>query len=313
MLQITERRITEFCRLLLEQGGDVRNIGFVDVGSGGDLKEPWALLPVERLTTFDFEPTRQENGQVPLCVSDKNGRADFFVAYDERASSFHKPLEDFVDRYAFDGMLTKKAITVDCVSLDSHFSGRYEMIDAIDINVEGHDFQVLQGATQLLTVGMVKLLKVEFELIPAYEGQGYFSDIDALLRAKGFRLAGIQIDYVRPIAVRSIFFPGEPLWGKALYVPEFSNSLIRMQHLHDSGDLGGARREMATSIALYASAKMPGFAFDAIAIAEEVGLIASSEGDQLRSRLVNVFRWAKAEEGLRRLERLRHSFTAILK
>lgn len=312
MLQITEGRITDFCRYLLEQG-EARNVGFVDVGSGGDLKEPWSLLPPERITTFDFEPTGQEGDQPPLCVSDKEGKADFFVAYDERASSFHKPLPEFVDRYAFDGMLTKETLAVDCVSLDTHFAGRYDLIDAIDINVEGHDFQVLQGATQLLTAGMVKLLKVEFELIPAYEGQGYFSDIDTLLRDKGFRLAEIQIDCIRPIWVRGLYFPGEPVWGKALYVPEFSHRLIRMQHLYDSRGPDAARREMATSVALYASAKMPGFAFDVIAIAEKIGLIESSEGDNLRSRLVDVLQWAKAEEGLRRLGRLWHSLMAILK
>jgi hypothetical protein len=33
------------------------NIGFVDVGSGGYLQAPWMLLPTERLTALDFEPT----------------------------------------------------------------------------------------------------------------------------------------------------------------------------------------------------------------------------------------------------------------
>lgn len=145
MLHITDRRIKKFCSLLLKQGNEAGNIGFVDVGSGGELKKPWSLLPAGAVTTFDFEPTVGGDA-LPLCVSNKIGDAPFFVAFDERASSFHKPLADFVDRYAFDSMLTKKEITVECTTLDEYFSGRYELIDAIDINVEGHDFQVLQGA-----------------------------------------------------------------------------------------------------------------------------------------------------------------------
>ena len=164
-----------------------------------------------------------------------------------------------------------------------------------------------------MATGAVKLLKVEFELIPVYEGQGYFSDIDVFLRARDFRLAGIQIDFVRPINVRKVFFPGEPLWGKALYVPTIAHSLGRLQQLQSNGDVGAARKEMASSIALYTAAKLPGFAFDEISNAEKIGLIKSLEGDQLRLGLVNAFRWAKAEEGLRRFWRLWHSLAAALK
>ena len=112
MLHITDRRIENFCRFLLNQDNGGRKIGFVDVGSGGDLKEPWSLLPAGLLTTFDFEPTSADGESLPLCISNKTGKAQFFIAHDERASSFHKPLANFVDRYAFNNMLTKKEITV---------------------------------------------------------------------------------------------------------------------------------------------------------------------------------------------------------
>lgn len=313
MLQITEGRIRDFCRFLLAQSGEARNIGFVDVGSGGELKAPWALLPAERVSTFDFEPTRGVSGGLPLCVSDSSGKASFFVAQDERASSFHRPLPEFVSRYALSGMLTKKTITVERVSLDEYFSGRYEQIDAVDINVEGHDYQVLQGARQLLAIGAVKLLKVEFELIPVYEGQGYFADIDTFMRAKDFRLAWIEIENGRPSGVTTAFSQGEPLWGKALYAPTIDSCTSRFQRLQAAGDLPGARREVAAAIALYAAARLPGYVSDMITIAERIGLVDSHEAGQLRLRLVDAFRWAKVEEGLRRLKQLWDSVSGSLR
>lgn len=313
MLQVTESRIRNFCRTVLEQGGEARNIGFVDVGSGGDLKEPWALLPAERVSTFDFEPTRGGNGGLPLCVSDRSGEASFFVAHDERASSFHKPLPEFVARYALGGMLTKKTVTVERVSLDEYFSGRYEQVDAIDINVEGHDLQVLQGATGLLAAGAVKLLKVEFELISVYEGQGYFADIDTFMRAKDFRLAWIEIENGRPSGVTTTFSQGEPLWGKALYAPTIGCCTSRFQRIQAAGDAAGARKEMAAAISLYMAARLPGYVCDVIVIAEKVGLIDSLEASQLRLRLADTLRWAKMEEGLRRVKRLWASVTGSLK
>lgn len=312
MLHITDRRIENFCRSLLEDDGVGGNIGFVDVGSGGDLKDPWALLPAERLTTFDFEPTSTDGETLPLCISNKMGQAQFFVAHDERASSFQKPLADFVERYALENMLTKKTITVECASLDEYFSGRYELIDAVDINVEGHDFQVLQGADNLLAAGAIKLLKIEFELIPVYEGQGYFADIDAYLRARNFRLADIQIGRERPAKVRHVFHSGEPMWGKALYAPTQEHLKKRLAHLHNADNVGVVRKEMATAIALYAASKLPGYVYDVLGVAEAASIISASEASKLRARIVHAFRWAKHEEGLRRLGGLGSSFMRTL-
>jgi FkbM family methyltransferase len=311
MLNITNQRITNFCSFLLEQDKEAEKIGFVDVGSGGELKEPWSFIPAEMITMFDFEPTA-DSGTLPLCISNKTGTAPFFVAFNERDSSFHQPCNDFVDRYAFDEMHTKKTITVECTSLDEHFSGRYESIDAIDINVEGHDFQVLQGASLLLGAGTIKLLKVEFELIQVYEGQGYFSDIDALLREKNFRLAGMQIEYVRPIKCRSTFFQGEPLWGKALYAPTIASLTQKLTLIH-SKNKASAKREMAAAISLYMAAKLPGYACDVIDVALAIGLISQPEGVKLGKRVAECFRWAKFEEGLSRFKRLWISLWNVIK
>jgi len=300
---ITKNRITRFCRDILDTLGG-GNIGFADIGSGGDLKAPWALLPTERLTTFDFEPTRFDGENLPLCISNQTRTAPFYVTNDERGSSLHKPLAAFIDRFRFDSMLIKETITVGCLSLDDYFAGRYELVDAMDINVEGHDFQVLQGANKLLAAGAVKLLKVEFELVPVYEGQGYLSDIDAFLRTRNFTLANIQVDDIRPAKVRHLFHKGESIWGKALYVPTQDHIKMRLGYIHSSGGRETARKELASTVVLYAASRLLGHLYDAIEHAEAAAVITASEGQQVREQINHAFRWARLETGMNRLGEL---------
>lgn len=300
---ITRNRITRFCRNILDYLGG-GNIGFADIGSGGDLKEPWALLPTERLTVYHFEPTHSNGQGRPLCISDKTGTAPFYVAHDERASSLHKPLADFIDRFRFNSMLTKEILTVDCLPLDDYFTGRYELVDALDINVEGHDFQVLQGACKLLAAGAVKLLKVEFELVPVYESQGYFSDIDVFLRVRNFTLANMQVEDARPAKVRHLFAKGESIWGKALYVPTQDYRKARLDYILKTGGRQTARRELASTVALYAASRLVGHVYDAIEHAETAAVITGFEGQQVRAQIDDAFRWARVEAGLTQLEAL---------
>ena len=271
------------------------------MGSGGDLKTPWKLLPPERIRAINFEPTHFDSGKPSLCVSNRTRTAPFFVAHDQSGSSLHKPFSDFVDRYGFESMLTRETISVMCTSLDEQFAGRYESADALDINVEGHDFQVLQGADKLLSAGAIKLVKVEFELAPAYEGQGYFSDIDAFLRARNFRLGAIEIEHVRPAKVRHLHHRGEPIWGKGLYAPTQTQLRMRLALLHDAGATGAARRELASAIALYTASRLPGYAYDVIAEAETIGVIAASDIAELIAELDDVFHWARYEKGVSQL------------
>lgn len=297
---ITENKIRRFCLEVLDRlsGG---NIGFVDVGSGGDLKTPWKLLPSERLRTINFEPTHFNSGKPSLCISNRSRTAPFFVAQDKSASSLHQPLSDFVDRYGFEGMLTRETISVQCTSLDEQLAGCYESADALDINVEGHDFQVLQGADKLLSAGAIKLVKVEFELAPAYEGQGYFSDIDPFLRARDFRLGAIEIEHVRPATVKHLHHRGEPIWGKALYAPTQTQLRMRLALLRDAGAADAARRELASAIALYTASRLSGYAYDAITQARTVGIIDAADAAELITGLGDVFHWARYETGVSQL------------
>jgi FkbM family methyltransferase len=296
MLSITTARKRRLCEQLLRATG--AEIGFADVGSGGPLKRPWSLLPPARMHRFDFEPTASAAGALPVCVSNREGQADFFIAGDERASSFHRALPQFAERYGMPSLFASRTIQVRCITLDQYFADRFDVVDALDVNVEGHDFQVLEGGRQLLERGGVKLMKVEFELAAVWEGQGWLSDIDPFLRRCGYELAGIDVDFARPVSVQRCFHRGEPLWGKALYLP--GNPRWR-EILSRAGPR--AVQEMAKGIALYISADAPGRALDVLQLLPAGGP-APLDADAVRANVAALYRWAKLEHGCGELWRL---------
>lgn len=297
MLEVTARRKQRLCSELLAQTDAV--VGLADVGSGGPLKRPWKLLPARHLRKFDFEPTRG-NGALPLCVSNRSGRAQFFVARDERGSSFHKPLPAFAERFGQWSHLPARTIEVECTTLDSHFAGRYDEVDALDINVEGHDYQVLQGGRDLLHAGVVKLLKIEFELAAVWEGQGWLSDIDPQLRSQGYLLAGIDIERARPLSVQRYFHPGEPLWGKAVYVPGPERWSALLQRLRDAA----LEQTVAKAVALYVAADLLGQAFDILDLGARAGSLTRLQPSRIKQRIAAAYRWARLEHGARECLRL---------
>jgi FkbM family methyltransferase len=306
MLNITARRKEQLCRRLLTEAGAV--IGFADVGSGGPLKRPWSLLPASQLRKFDFEPTRENDGS-PLCVSNRVGKSQFFVARDERGSSLHRPLHAFAERFGRQSHFPARIIEVECTTLDRHFDGRYDLVDAIDVNVEGHDYQVLQGGARLLGEGAVKLLKVEFELVAVWEGQGWLSDIDPLMRAHGYILAGIDIERARPANVQRCFHRGEPLWGKALYLPGRERWSALLQRL--GNDPNSVEHAVAKAAALYVAADLPGQAFDIIDMGARAGCRGGVESLRVKQEIEAAYRWARLEYGARELMRLIRRATGL--
>lgn len=285
-MNTTSRRKVEFCNEVLSRVSS--SIGFADVGAGGPLKEPWSFMPKEKVLKFDFEPTDTTASGLPLCISNRKGVFPFYVAIDERGSSLHEPSHDFADRLGKPEYYTKKTIEVECTTLDEHFAGKYGQIDLMDVNVEGHDFQSLQGAEKLLEDGFVKLIKVEFELTEVWRGQGWFSDIDEYLRKKGFDLATIDLEYARPAKVQHIFHRGEVLWGKAFYVPSLASW---QEHLTKYSSLDSVLK----AVALYALTDIPGRAFDLLDLAATKGCLKEAEAKQLKDKITRIFAKARID------------------
>src|SRR2546426_8633981 len=93
---------------------------------------------------------------VPLCLSDRAGRQTLFAPldddYNQGLASVHR---ENLDRRS-------RAIEVRSVTLDDFVSTRaLERLDLLKIDVEGHEFQVVRGARQVLQQ-LRPLLVLEF-------------------------------------------------------------------------------------------------------------------------------------------------------
>lgn len=286
-MSMTEARKKTFASHVLR---DLKGkIGFLDVGSGGELKTPWSLLPVQTIEKFDIDPETDRKSELPICISDTNMERPFYLAIDRRASSLHKPSQEFISRFALPTMEIEKEIRVNCQTLDSYLSTFEKPIDIVDVNTEGHDYQVLCGAQNILTKNFIKILKVEYELVEVWQGQGWFSDIDQLLRKLGFRLVRMENECIRPAVVKDFYHLGEPAWGKALYVP---SQVTFDRHLENHAQ-EAKKDEVLKCIALYTILDLPAQAIELLSSKSVASLFSSAEQSNLIYNIKWVYKFAR--------------------
>lgn len=278
----TAKRKTVFAKELMDQYGV--DINFMDVGSGGDLKYPWKDIPQSHFKIQDFEPTRTTENSLPICISNENSEKDFYVCYDERSSSLHEVSPLFLERYDHNEMKPKKTIKVQCYTIDELLKNANAPVDCMDVNVEGHDFQVMQGATNLLDSNQVKLIKIEYELTEVWKDQGYFGDMDVLLRNKQFELVQLEVSRTKPKNATHIYYQGEVLWGKAYYIP-------RPEKIIDTLD----EQSLVKTMVLYLVADVPGRLLELLEKAEQKGIIQKDKYDNWKNKINDVYKSALSD------------------
>ena len=84
-----------------------------------------------------------------------------------------------------------------------------ESIDILKLDLQGGEFDAIRGLGEFIAA--VKVMLIEVQFLPLYEGASLFSDIDAHLRREGFALFQLY-DLVRSPG------DGRLLYGDALFV-----------------------------------------------------------------------------------------------
>lgn len=279
MGKITAARKAAFVnKFAAKLSSSASSFGFIDVGSGGALKLPWSLLPEAKIKKYDIDP---ESTDKLLCISNESGEKTFHVAIDPRSSSLHLPNEEFIARFAMPFLNVQKQMQVSCKTLDECFEGVFA--DIMDVNTEGHDFQVLQGGSEILAKSFFKVIKIEYELSAVWSGQGWFSDIDKLLRSFSFELVSMENEYVRPAIAKNLYHKGEPVWGKALYIPSYKLWLEKAQKSSHPKD------EIYKTVLLYTILDLPGRSLEILNGEFVASTLSKEEIKQLRSAIEWVF------------------------
>ena len=137
-------------------------------------------------------------------------------------SSLYQPNEPFLERLEglSELMNLDFSFEVDTTTLD-HFceqEGIHE-IDFLQIDVQGADLDVLQGASRILNCGTLAV-QIEVEFSSLYVDQPLFADVDNCLRKYDFSLFDISPAYRlrERLQISSNKRKGQLLWGDAFYL-----------------------------------------------------------------------------------------------
>jgi FkbM family methyltransferase len=169
----------------------------VDVGARWGARDRWRPFG-SRVHVVGFEPDAEECARlaaiepdgtyVPLALGARNGTATLYRTVEPACSSLFPPVEGLAAaRPALVVMLPDGEETVQLTTLDDWLSGsELEEVHVLKLDTQGSELRILEGAQRALTD--VRVLQVEVELNPLYEGQPLFGDIDRFLRDRGFVL-----------------------------------------------------------------------------------------------------------------------------
>jgi FkbM family methyltransferase len=186
------RARSAFWRLIRDIGEDI-TLTLVDVGSVGGLKDRWRLLE-GRVRSYCFDPRedalpREESGStvLPFAVGRAQGTADFYRTRFGNMSSMLRPNMDTLHRFQ-DREIKAEVVSVEKLAIRSLDDVVPESaIDALKVDAQGGELEVLLGAQKLLDSGLL-LAEVEVSFIERYMAQPLFGDVVTFMRSHDFEL-----------------------------------------------------------------------------------------------------------------------------
>jgi FkbM family methyltransferase len=179
-------------------------ISLIDVGAAGGIQDKWSRF-MDRVKCVFFEPAEKEAAELraryakhndvdvlEVALSDADGTQTLYLTRFPQCSSLLKPRHAGVAKY-------KVAPCFDVVSTASIAVRRYETLwlekrvprpDVIKIDVQGAEYQVLEGFGNLLN-GCIGI-ELETHFYEIYEGQKLLGDIVAYLENYGLFLRKLE-------------------------------------------------------------------------------------------------------------------------
>jgi FkbM family methyltransferase len=172
-------------------------------------------------TDFEARQADWHEFHIPLAICNKVGKAQLYVTKNPMCSSLYPPNEALLQRFPRLPALASLDYTVEIETTTLDAICQTEEIDEIDylqIDVQGADLQVVEGATALLDRSVLAI-QIEVEFSPLYSNQPLFAEVDTFLRGKGFVFFGFDLINPEPRShLKSLLRPGQLLWSNALYL-----------------------------------------------------------------------------------------------
>lgn len=146
--------------------------------------EAFARLPSPGEPSHPWKSVRY----LPAALAGTPGRRTLYVPTDPQGASLLKPDPSIGARFDKAQFFTvEREAAVECVPLDRAVAEAGLGPPAyLKLDVEGAEHEVLAAASR--TLDSLAAVKTEISFLPFREGQALAGDIDAFLRARGFRL-----------------------------------------------------------------------------------------------------------------------------
>jgi FkbM family methyltransferase len=177
----------------------------VDVGGAGGLQTKW-LSVADRIAPVMFEPNPAEAAKLrdslsqtlsrslvlETALSNVTGPQVLNIARHFGCTSLLQPNQDFLANYRIGRLFDIKGTAqVECTRYDLLYqAGQVPAPDAIKIDVQGYEYEVLQGFGGLLQECMG--IELETHLYPIYRDQKLMHRLVAFLADFGFVLRGLH-------------------------------------------------------------------------------------------------------------------------
>ncbi|MGC9505223.1 FkbM family methyltransferase [Baaleninema sp.] len=229
----------------LQQSGQLRDLPMVVCSVGSRqvkanedfASQGWSLFG-ENLTVYGFDADAdacdaanaaiERNPQatwtekhLPLVLSDTEGSATLYVTRNPMCSSLYPPNIEFLKQFSglLDVMDVDFTLEVETTTLDRFCKAENaNTVDFLQIDVQGADLKVLQGADRILETVLAVEVEVMFNSL--YVGQPLFGEVDVYLRERGFSLFDLGRAHrerrVSPVK-STVRHTGQLLWGEGFY------------------------------------------------------------------------------------------------
>ena len=205
---------------------------FVDIGARGGLPPHWAPHgPVLNVVAFEPDPDEAERlvalieaagaqtQVVPSAVWDTAGRKTLHLTRSPGCSSLFPPRVEYLRQFPHvDRFDVMSRVGVETQPLDEVEAVRGTPgARFIKIDAQGGALPVLMGATR--TLDSVVGLELEVELVPIYDGEALFGEVDVFVRGREFELIDLRPTYWRRTTARAVpGTRGQLIFGDALYM-----------------------------------------------------------------------------------------------
>jgi FkbM family methyltransferase len=169
---------------------------------------------------------------IPIALSNSSGECPLYVTKHPMCSSLYPPNEPYLKRFKGLPELVNLDfyVEIETTTLDAFCEEEgIEEVDFLQIDVQGADLNVLQGASKLLN-RTVLAIQIEVEFSHLYRNQPLFADVDTFLRNERFTLFDLPCSYRHRYLLnqKSPTHPhGQILWGDAFYLRDLISEEFR--------------------------------------------------------------------------------------